>query len=97
VGRECGLETAQVQPEIRAERHFQQAAAGLRNPVEERRIDRRADHDGVAGPDQHAQHLDHADADVGDRGHRRRVGPPAPAALRERGERLAQVPGPAGA
>ena len=65
--------------------------AALFQPVEERGIDRRVDHDPVAGAAKHAQHLDTGDPDVGRQPYSAGIDRPAPSLGGEPGQRLADV------
>ena len=86
VGGERGLQPGQVQaPAVGpvSQRDLQDPGARLGHPVEERRIDRRTDHDRVPRAGQYPEQFDHTDPDIGHRRYRGRVQVPVPAAGRE--------------
>ncbi len=71
--------------------HLEEPGSGLRDPVKERRVHRRADRHRITRAGQHPEQFDDAYPDIGHGGHRRRVKVPIPAAGRKPGESPAQV------
>lgn len=94
VGGERSLQRGEVKtsPGFAAgQGHLEEPGSGLRDPVKERWVYRRADHHSITRAGKHPQQLDDAYPDIGHGCHGRRLKVPVPPAGSKPSERPAQV------